>query len=92
MPKLILEFEREEIQNAIPYAFICETRYGKTWDTMRRKREWTRWFSEKEREKCSKLFSQSHIWYLVKGVPDTVVMSQDTYDLWMKLAAFCASI
>lgn len=92
MAKLVVELSREEIHDYIPYGLICETRFGRMWNTMRRKRRWLSEFSEDERKRCSKLFSQSHMWYLVKGVPDKIQMSVWTYDLWQKLAAFCCSL
>ena len=94
MPKAIvmLEFTHDEVNKGIPYAMICETRFGRSWDTGKRKRLWLNSFSESEREKCSKLFSQARTWHLVSGVPDTVQMSVKTYELWQKLGAFCASL
>ncbi len=92
MAKLMIELDRDEIQRGIPYRLICETKSGSRWNTMRRKREWQKQFTDAERDKCSKLFAQAYQWYLVKGVPDSVVMSPGTLALWQKLGAFCASI
>lgn len=90
--KIYLEMEHDEIQNTIPYALICETRFGSAWGTMRRKRRWISEFTERERNSASKLFQQSHDWYLVKGVPETVKMKPETFDLWQKIGAFCGSL
>lgn len=90
--KMMIVLTRDEIKERIAYAFICETRFGSRWNTMRRKRKWAQQFSEKERDKASKLFKLAHQWYLVTGVPEEVTMSIDTLALWQKLEGFCASL
>ena len=32
---------------------------------------------------------QSYEWCIVKGVPDQVKMTPETYNLWFRLAYFC---
>lgn len=90
--RMMIVLDRDEIQGGIPYAMICETRYGRMWDTGRRKKRWLSEFTEKERAAASKLFALSHQWYLTKGVPDEQIMSVNTIALWEKLGAFCASL
>jgi hypothetical protein len=90
--RVLLEFTRDEINAEIPYALICETRYGSRWNTGSVRRRWLSSFTEEERKTASKLFAQSHMWYLKTGVPDTVCMSKKTWDLWHKLGEFCGSI
>lgn len=90
--RLMIVLDREEIKERIPYAMICETRYGMGWGTMRRKRRWKEEFSEKERDACRKLFALAYSWYLVKGVPDEVKMNVNTLALWEKLGEFCFSL
>lgn len=90
--EIAITLNHDEVAKTIPYAMICETRFGKSWDTMRRKRRWVEEFSENERKACRRLFDLSRIWYLVKGVPEEVKMSPSTYELWGKLADFCASL
>lgn len=92
MAKIMLVMTREEVHDNIPYAMICMARYGRSWDTMHRKRRWKVEFTEAERVAAKRLFSQSHNWMLGRGVPDTVTMVTGTYVLWQKLGAFCASI
>lgn len=87
-----LTLTRDEVQRNIPYAMICETRYGSAWDTMRRKRRWRDEFTPHERETAYRLFKFAHNWYLVSGVPETVSMDHATLELWSKLAGFCASL
>ena len=82
----------DEVNEKIPYALICEMRYGAQWDTGRRRRAWLAQFTEAEREAAGKLFKQAHTWYLVKGVPDEVKMRANTLALWMKLGEFCGSL
>lgn len=90
--KIMVELTRDEIYARIPYALICETRYGARWDTSRRRRRWAEEFTEKEKAASTRLFSLAHQWYLVKGVPDTVVMTTKMLALWEKLGAFCGSL
>ena len=92
MASLFFEFDQEEIQNTIPYAFICETRFGSIWNTSRRRRRWAEEFTEAERDLASKLFNMAYRWHLITGVPEKVKMKSTTYDLWNRLAAFCASL
>ena len=92
MAKLIMVLTSEEVHRSIPYSLICMTRYGSSWNTMRRKRRWKMEFTEAEREAASKLFSRSHDWLLGRGVPDEVRMTTETYGLWQKLGNFCGSL
>ena len=92
MAKVMFEFSQDEIRRMIPYGMICETRFGRYWETGNRRRRWLAEFSAEEREKCSRLFSLARTWHLVKGVPDSVTMSSGTLALWKKLEAFCASL
>lgn len=92
MASLLIQMTSDEVQAKIPYSLVCMTRYGAQWNTMRRKRRWQEEFSEHERDSASRLFSQSHNWMLGHGVPATVRMTMETFDLWQKLGAFCASI
>ena len=92
MASMYFEFDREEIQDTIPYAFICETRFSSVWNTMRRRRRWCAEFTESERDLASRLFALAYRWHLISGVPDKVKMKSTTYDLWGRLASFCASL
>ena len=90
--KIYLEFEREEITNEIPYQLICETMGSSVWDTGKRKRLMSEFFTEAEKKRCSDLYKQAYSWALRKGVPDTVKMTPETFGLWHRLAAFCAAL
>ena len=90
--KMYVELSHDEVVKKIPYAVVCEGRYGKDWNTGRRKRLWKEQFTEEEQKAATRLFQQSRTWYLVKGVPDSVKMTLGTLALWHKLGAFCASI
>ena len=90
--KLEIVLDRNEIQAAIPYQMICMTRYGSVWNTMRRKRRWTAEFSAYEREKANAMCRQAYNWTCTTGLPEAVRMSAGTYDLWQRLAEFCASL
>ena len=90
--KLEIVFTRDEIPQIIPYQMICATRYGSVWNTMRRKRRWVEEFSSYEREKANAMCRQTYNWTCTTGLPETLRMSKGTYDLWQRLAEFCASI
>ena len=92
MAKLKFVFSHDEINEQIPYPLICETRYGAKWDITKNQRRFENEFTEEEREHAKKLFILSHIWYLKRGVPEEVEMTQFDYDLWAKLATFCGSL
>lgn len=92
MAKLIMVLTSDEVHTNIPYSLICMTRYGSSWNTMRRKRRWKMEFTDAEREAATRLFSQSHDWLLGRGVPDEVRMSPKTFSLWQKLGHFCGTI
>lgn len=92
MARMMLELSRDEINRKIPYVMVCMGRYGSAWGTMHRKRRWAAEFTESERKAATKLFAKSHEWTLTRGVPDSVVMSVETFKLWQKLGDFLASI
>lgn len=92
MAKIMIVLSREEVQRDIAYGMICQTMFGASWDTGRRRRRWAEEFTEAERDACSRLKNQAHRWYLTTGIPETVTMSLKTFALWQKLAEFCASI
>lgn len=90
--KVMLVFDRNEINEEIPYRVICEAREGCRWNTGRRKRLWNELFSKEEKEACTRLFRLARSWYLVKGTPDSISLTPKTLALWRKLGDFCASI
>ena len=90
--RLEIVLERDEIEAAIPYQMICATRYGSVWNTMRRKRRWVEEFSSYERERANAMCRQAYNWMLVTGLPMEIKMTQGTFDLWQRLAEFCASL
>lgn len=91
--RVMLSFSYEEIHRELPYAIIGETASRSIWDIGKRKRLWSREFTEAERETCYKIIAQAKKWLLTTGVPDKgVVMSTRTYDLWHRLADFCACL
>ena len=89
--RLTVYLDREDINQKIPYAMICETRYGARWDTNKRKHTWMKQFTSEERDRAWKMFMTAHKWYF-KGVPDEVEMDASTYMLWLRLADYCASL
>lgn len=65
--KFYIEMNADEIKTKIPYALICETRDGARWDTGRRKREWDKIFTEKEKNSGYKNLSSGSQLVLVQG-------------------------
>lgn len=91
MAVIELILTREDVQKEIPYHFICQTRYGSVWNTMRRKLKWNHRFKDSEKTDVEKLFRQAHSWF-INGVPDTVRMSFATYCLWNEIYKFCTTL
>lgn len=90
--RMEMVFTRDEIPEIIPYQMICMTRYGSVWNTMRRKRRWIEEFSSYERERVNAMCRQTYNWTCTTGLPETLRMTSGTYDLWLRLAEFCASL
>ena len=82
----------DKILQTIPFALICETHDGARWKTGKRKRAWDETFSPQEQAACERLFVKARDWIFVHGVPDLVRMKRSTYDLWLRLGEFCASL
>ena len=89
MAKLYISLNQDEIREHIPYAIVAETMSGARWNTGKRRRLMKQQFTEAEIEATYRLHRQAYSWYLVKGVPDEVKMTLNTYHLWIKLANFC---
>lgn len=90
--KLYISLNYDEIQEQIPYAVVAETMSGAKWNTGRRKRLMKQYFNESEIEATYRLHKQAYSWHLVKGVPNEIKMTLNTYHLWHKLAAFCCEL
>lgn len=90
--KHFMVLTHDEVQNNIPYALVCETMYGCRWNSGSRIRKFVNEFTREEQKAISKMKRQSYEWYLVKGVPDQVKMTPETYNLWFRLADFCMAV
>ena len=90
--KLYISLNHDEIQEQIPYAVVAETMSRSVWNTSKRKRLMKQYFTESEIEAIYRLHRQAYSWYLVKGVPDEVKMTLNTYELWHRLASFCCML
>lgn len=82
----------EEAQSYLAYALICETMEGAFWNSGRRRRLYSKTFTEAEQRQIPRIKATAHKWCLVTGVPEKVRMRYSTYLLWQKLAMFCAEI
>ena len=87
-----LVLNRDEIQNQIPYAVVCEGMGSSRWSTTKRVRLMREQFTEAERNAINTMYHQARSWYLVKGVPDELRITPHILALWHKLAAFCCEI
>lgn len=87
---LNITLSHDEVNQKIPYALICDVRYGSRWNTGKNKREYEKSFTVEEREEAEKIFRQAYKWHITSGVPDNVTMSMRTFALWLKLGEFCA--
>lgn len=88
----IMCLTRDEVMRKIPYAPICEMRFGATWDSRKCKKYWNENFTDEEKSSAEALFRQARKWNLESGVPDEVTMSTRTLMLWFKLAELCANV
>lgn len=89
---ITLTLDRDDIEKMIPYALICETRFGAAWHRRGRKQRWEQEFSAPERYEAEILCRQAWSWHLKSGVPSSQVMTSGTFAMWVKLAKFCASL
>lgn len=87
-----LVLDREEIQNQIPYAVVCETMGSVRWGTGKRKRLMKQWFTETEIDAIYRMHKQARTWHLIKGVPDELRITPHVLALWHKLADFCCQL
>lgn len=88
----MITLTRNEVYEKIPYPLVCETRYGKSWNTRKVHEKWLKEFTVEERQICYILFKKSRLWHIVRGVPDTVTMTTKTFQMWIKLGVFCGSL
>lgn len=88
----MIKMTGEDIRNELQYPLICETMESSIWNTGHRRRTYSETFARSEQKKISEIKKQAHNWYLVKGAPDEITMSYDTYMLWNRLAEFCLSL
>lgn len=87
-----LILDRDEINQKIPYAVVCETMSGSRWNTGKRKRLMKQYFTEAEIDAIYRLHKQAYSWLLKKGVPEELRLMPKTLALWHRLAAFCCEI
>ena len=87
----MIALTHDRIFRDIPFILICSTYESARWNTGKRRKLWKEFFTERERQHCTRLFRLAHEWYLVKGVPDKVRIKKATYNLWQKLGEFCVS-
>lgn len=89
--KLAHEFSREEINQKIPYVMIYEG-YEQVLRGGKVAREYRKAFTTEEKKCVFKWKNKFRLWYLVKGVPENVLLTQDDLKLIDKMALFFSSI
>ena len=87
--KVFMELNRDEIHSLLPYMIIAETTKRAVWSTGRRKRMFSKIFTEGERKRCYEIAATAGRWAFVSGIPDSVRMTSETLVLWRKFADFC---
>lgn len=90
--KTMVTLTHEEAQSYLAYALICETMEGAFWNSGRRRRLYSKTFTEAEQRQIPRIKAIAHKWCLVTGVPEKVRMRYSTYLLWQRLAEFCATV
>lgn len=89
--KVFVVLDSDDIRNKLPYGIIAETTERCVWNTGRRKRLYSQWFTTAEMNTIySQIIPKARSWAFVKGVPNHVHMKPSTILLWQKLGDFCA--
>ena len=86
---VFIELSRDEILDLLPYMIIAETTRRSVWGTGRRKRLFSKTFTEAERKKFHEIAAKADRWAFVTGAPESVKMTSETLVLWRRLADFC---
>ena len=53
---MMIRLEGEQICSILPVHVIAIVRYGPSWDTIQRKRQWAQEFSDKEKRAAEDIF------------------------------------
>ena len=70
--KTMVTLTHEEAQSYLAYALICETMEGAFWNSGRRRRLYSKTFTEAEQRQIPRIKATAHKWCLVTGVPEKV--------------------
>lgn len=89
---MMIRLEGERICSILPVHVIAIVRYGHSWDTIQRKRQWAQEFSDEEKRAAEDIFEKSKLWAARQNVPTEVNIAPNVYILWQKLGRFCTSI
>lgn len=66
--KTMVTLTHEEAQSYLAYALICETMEGAFWNSGRRRRLYSKTFTETEQRQIPRIKATAHKWCLVTGV------------------------
>lgn len=91
MATLQLSLSAEEVRSELHYDLLCEVRSSVRWQTGRRRRLWEQTFDLADRQQAERIFAACRRMCLTSG-PRPLTMDISTYDLWMRLVAFCGSL
>ena len=89
MPKILIEFTRDEISE-LGTMVICEMWEKRSYGRIRR--AFLEEFSEEERITLSRLYPKIYDWNLRRGIPQGVKMKMATYDLIQRACNFFGTI
>lgn len=86
-------FNRDEIQEKLPYQLISEGTSRSAWNTTSRKQAFNKLFlDENQRELARTIIFNCNRWNLVSGIPDKYECNLEMLRIWSKLAGFCSSL
>lgn len=88
---MMLTYSSDRFCRTVPYAVIVES-WAKRRDNNRRRAAWEAAFTQAERNRLAALYKKFYRWYLVSGVPDTVVLSVASMSLTRRAIEFFANM
>lgn len=90
---IIYSFNRDEIQEKLPYQLISESTNRSAWSTTSRKQAFNELFpDENQRELARMIIFNCNRWNLVSGIPDKYECNLEVLRTWSKLAGFYSSL
>lgn len=92
MTRNIIILSTGEVQRHIRYRTVNAVKRSRKWSSRKRKQRWQAEFTENERARTCRIFYEAEFWASKEAEPRSLRMTQETFDLWVKLVAFCESL